>query len=207
MSEAGFISCYGDHETYRTGSSGWPCPGFEIRIVDDQGRALPPPTVGEICIRGASITPGYWNDPEASSQAFREQWFFTGDVGYLDSDGYLYITDRKKDLIIKGGENISPSEIEQVLYLHPAIAETAVVGIPDDDFGEQICAVIQLRPGATATEDETREHAARYIGKFKVPSQVVFQAALPRTSTGKVNKQLLREQLAGIRETQASDAR
>lgn len=119
----------------------------------------------------------------------------------------MYITDRKKDLIIKGGENISPSEIEQVLYLHPAIAETAVVGIPDDDFGEQICAVIQLRPGATATEDEIREHAAMYIGKFNVPSQVVFQAALPRTSTGKVHKQLLRGQLAEIRETQVSDAR
>jgi len=196
MSETGFISCYGDHETYRTGSAGWPCPGFEIRIVDECGRPLPPPTVGEICVHGASITPGYWQDPIADSESFRDQWFYTGDVGYLDRDGYLYITDRKKDLIIKGGENISPREIEEVIYLHPSVAEAAVVGIPDNDFGEDICAVIQLRPGVTATESEIREHAARYIGKFKVPARIVFQAALPRTSTGKVHKQTLREHLA-----------
>ncbi len=201
MSEAGFISCYGDHESYRMGSSGWPCPGFEIRIVDDEGRALPPPTVGEICIQGASITPGYWNDPEAQNGSFRDQWFHTGDVGYLDNDGYLYITDRKKDLIIKGGENISPSEIEQVIYLHPSIAETAVVGMHDEEFGEKICAVIQLRPGTAATESEICEHIARYLGKFKIPSCVVFQAALPKTSTGKINKQMLREQLNGAKAT------
>jgi long-chain acyl-CoA synthetase len=195
MSETGFISCYGDHETYRPGSAGWPCPGYEVRIVDDQGRVLPPPTMGEICIQGTSVTPGYWNDPAATSESFRDDWFYTGDVGYLDSDGYLYITDRKKDLIIKGGENISPSEIEQVIYLHPAIAETAVVGIPDAQFGEEICAVVQLRPGAMATEGEIIEHASRYIGKFKLPARVVFQVTLPRTATGKVHKQMLREQL------------
>jgi long-chain acyl-CoA synthetase len=196
MSETGFISCYGDHETYRMGSSGWPCPGFEIQIVDDHGRPLPPPTVGEICVKGASLTPGYWKDPEASSASFRDQWFYTGDVGYLDNDGYLYITDRKKDLIIKGGENISPSEIEEVIYLHPAVAETAVVGVPDEEFGEQICAVIQLRSGVEATENEIREHMSRHLGKFKMPAHFVFHAALPKTATGKVNKQLLREQLA-----------
>jgi long-chain acyl-CoA synthetase len=196
MSETGFISCYGDHETYRTGSSGWPCPGFEIRIVDDQGRPLPPPSVGEICIQGASVTPGYWNDPANTTEAFRDGWFHTGDVGYLDRDGYLYITDRKKDLIIKGGENVSPREIEEVIYLHPSVAEVAVVGVSDPEFGEQICAVIQLRTGATVTEDEIREHAARNIGKFKIPAHVVFQASLPRTSTGKIHKQTIREQLA-----------
>jgi acyl-CoA synthetase (AMP-forming)/AMP-acid ligase II len=107
----------------------------------------------------------------------------------------LYITDRKKDLIIKGGENVSPSEIEQVIYLHPVIAETAVVAVPDADFGEQICAVIQLRPGTTAGESEIREHIARYTCKFKIPAYIVFQDALPKTSTGKINKQELREQL------------
>ncbi len=199
MSETGFISCYGDHESYRTGSSGWPCPGFEVRIMDDQDHVLPPPTVGEICVRGASIMPGYWNDPASTSQSIRDQWFHTGDVGYLDGDGYLYITDRKKDLIIKGGENISPREIEEAIYLYPAVAEAAVVGIPDADFGEQICAVIQLRPEVTASESEIREHVARYIGKFKRPAYVVFLATLPRTSTGKVNKQLLREHVAGLK--------
>ncbi len=206
MSETGFISCYGDHETYRTGSSGWPCPGFEIRIVDDEGRTLPPPTVGEICVRGDSITPGYWKDPAGTSQAIRDQWFHTGDVGYLDSDGYLYITDRKKDLIIKGGENISPREIEEVIYLHPSVAEAAVVGVADADFGEDICAVIQLRPAATANESEIQEHIARYIGKFKRPAYIVFQAAMPKTSTGKVNKQMLREQLAGMKKSKTMEA-
>lgn len=102
--ETGVVSCYGDHEAYRAGSSGWPCPGFEVRIADGQGRALPPLARGEICVQGSSITPGYWNDPEATRQAIREQWFYTGDAGYLDNDGYLYITGRKKDLILKGGQ-------------------------------------------------------------------------------------------------------
>jgi long-chain acyl-CoA synthetase len=195
MSETGFISCYGDHETYRSGSSGWPCPGFEIQIIDEQDRPLPPLSVGEVCIKGASVTPGYWNDPTSTRDSFRDNWFHTGDVGYVDRDGYLYITDRKKDLIIKGGENISPREIEEVIYLHPSVAEAAVVGVPDPDFGEEICAVIQLRTGATATQSEIREHITRYVGKFKIPAYVVFQTTLPRTSTGKIHKQTLREQL------------
>ncbi len=114
----------------------------------------------------------------------------------MDRDGYLYITDRKKDLIIKGGENISPREIEEVIYLHPSIAEAAVVGVPDIEFGEEICAVVQLRPGAKVTGDEIKEHAARYLGKFKIPLHVVFQDSLPRTSTGKVNKRMIRQLLA-----------
>lgn len=199
MSEAGFISCYGDHETYRPGSSGWPCPGFELRIVDEQDRPLPPLSVGEICVQGPSVTPGYWNDPESSHEMFRDDWFYTGDVGYVDNDGYLYITDRKKDLIIKGGENISPREIEEVMYLHPSVAEAAVVGVPDAEFGEEICAVVQLRAGATATQSEIREHVARYISKFKLPAYVVFVTTLPKTSTGKIHKQTLRAQLSNLR--------
>jgi long-chain acyl-CoA synthetase len=196
MSETGFIACYGDQESYRTGSVGSVCPGFEVRIVDEQGRTLSPPTVGEIWIRGASVTPGYWNNPAATNETFSDQWFRTGDVGNLDCDGYLFITDRKKDLIIKGGENISPREIEEVISLHPSVAEAAVVGVPDAKFGEAICAVIELRPGYTAIESDILEHMARYIGRFKLPAQVVFQTALPRTATGKVNKQTIREQLA-----------
>ena len=205
MSETGFISCYGDHESYRTGSAGGPCPGFDVRVVEEQARPLPPHTTGEICIRGDSVTPGYWNDPTGTSEAFRGQWFHTGDVGYLDKDGYLYITDRKKDLIIKGGENISPREIEDVIYLHPAVAEVAAVGVPEAKYGEEICAVIELRPGHKATANEILEHTAKYIGKFKMPTRVVFQAALPKTSTGKINKQTIREQL-GVNATQLLDA-
>jgi long-chain acyl-CoA synthetase len=196
MSETGFISCYGDHEAYRTGSAGRPCPGFEVCIMDEQGRILTPPGVGEICVQGASIMPGYWKDPAATNEAFRGPWFHTGDIGYFDGDGYLYITDRKKDLIIKGGENISPREIEEAISLHPAVADAAVVGVPDADFGEAICAVVELRPGVAATENDIREHAARHVSKFKQPAQVIFQK-LPRTATGKVNKVAIREQLAG----------
>lgn len=195
MSETGFISCYGEGETYRTGSAGRPCPGFEVCIKDEQGRTLSSPNVGEICVQGASIMPGYWNDPAATSEAVRGQWFHTGDVGYCDGDGYLYITDRMKDLIIKGGENISPREIEEAISLHPAVADAAVVGVPDASFGEAICAVVELRPGEAATENDIQEHTARHISKFKQPSQVVFQK-LPRTATGKVNKVIIREQLA-----------
>lgn len=199
MSEAGFISCYGDHESYRIGSAGWPCPGFELSIMDDQDRPLPPLASGEVCIKGASISPGYWNDAVATSETLRNGWFHTGDVGYVDTDGYLFITDRKKDLIIKGGENISPREIEEVIHMHPAVADAAVVGVPDDCFGEEICAVVQLRPGAAATPEEIREHVARFLGKFKLPAHVVFAPALPRTSSGKVQKQALRQQMAPVR--------
>jgi len=196
LSETGFISCYGDREEYRANSTGRPCPGFEVRIVDEHGRSVTPPNVGEICVQGASIMQGYWNDPVATSEAVRGEWFHTGDIGYFDGDGYLYITDRKKDLIIKGGENISPREIEEAITRNPAVADAAVVGVPDADFGEVICAVVELRPGATATENDILEHTARFVSKFKQPAKVVFQK-LPRTATGKVNKVAIREQLAG----------
>ncbi len=114
----------------------------------------------------------------------------------MDSDGYLYVTDRKKDLIIKGGEHISPNEIEIVAYMHPAVAEAAVVGVPDERFGEEVCAVVQLRMGVHATEREIREHVARHFNRFKVPAHVVFLPALPKTNSGKVNKQELRKLVA-----------
>jgi long-chain acyl-CoA synthetase len=187
---------YDDHEAYRPGSAGRPDPGIELRILDDQNRPLPAGQAGEICLRGPNISPGYWQDTEATQQAFQGGWFHTGDVGRLDHEGYLYITDRKKDLIIKGGENISSREIEEVIYLHPAVAEAAVVGVPDALFGEEICAVIQLKPGAAASDDDIRQHVARHLAKFKVPRRVVFQAALPKNWTGKIQKRALREQFA-----------
>jgi acyl-CoA synthetase (AMP-forming)/AMP-acid ligase II len=143
-----------------------------------------------------SVTPGYWNDPESTRAAFTNGWFRSGDVGYQDEDGFLYITDRKKDLIIKGGENLSPREIEEALFAHHAIAEAAVVGVPDPIFGEAVCAVVQLRSGAMAGEEEIRQHVAQRLGRFKAPSQVVFQSALPRNYTGKIDKRTIRSQLA-----------
>ena len=196
MSESvGIATVYDDHETYRPGSAGRAVPGLTIRIVDDNNQPLSPRQVGEICLIGPNISPGYWKDTSATTEAFEGGWFHTGDVGYLDEDGYLYITDRKKDLIIKGGENISPREIEEVLYLHPAVVEAAVVGISDPTFGEEICAVIQNRPGLVVNGDEIRRHVAQHLAKFKVPGHVVFRSALPKNSTGKVQKRILREQI------------
>jgi long-chain acyl-CoA synthetase len=187
-------AAYDNHEPYRPGGVGRAEPGIRIRIVDDKNRTLPPLQAGEVCLAGANITPGYWQDPVATQEAFQAGWFRTGDIGYLDADGYLHITDRKKELIIKGGENISPSEIEEALYLHPAIAEAAVIGVPDNVFGEEICAVIELKLGIEASGDEIRRHLAQHVTKFKIPRHVVFQAALPKNAVGKIQKRAIREQ-------------
>jgi len=182
-------------EAYRPRSVGPAVAGVEISILDDADEPLPPRSVGEICLSGPNITKGYWQDPDATGLALRNCWLHTGDVGYLDEDGYLFITDRKKDLIIKGGENVSPREIEDALYLHPAVAEAAVVGIPDPVFGEEIWAVIHLKPGASVDKDQIRQHVAQYVTKFKVPAEVVFQPDLPKNSNAKILKRVIRQQL------------
>lgn len=184
-------------EPYRAGSAGQAVPGVEVTILSDAGELLPPGQTGEICLAGPNITAGYWRDSEATGQTMHGRWLRTGDVGYLDQDGYLFITDRKKDLIIKGGENISPREIEEALYLHPAIVEAAVVGLPDPVFGEQICAVVQLAPGAQATAEEIRTHLSHYVTRFKLPAEVVFLPALPKNNSGKILKREIQARLAG----------
>jgi len=196
MSETFAIAAaYDDHEAYRAGSTGRAEPGIGIRVVNDRNQTLPPRCAGEICLAGANITPGYWRDPAATREAFTGEWFHTGDVGHVDEDGYLHITDRKKDLIIKGGENISPREIEEALYLHPAVADAAVVGVPDAVFGEEICAVIQRKPGIDLNDEDIRCHVAQHLCKFKVPRRIVFQDGLPKNSVGKIQKRTIREQL------------
>lgn len=183
---------------YRPGSVGVATPGVEIRIVDDDSKPVSVPNTGEICLRSACNSTGYWRDPEATKAVFKEDWLHTGDIGYLDEDGYLFITDRKKDVIIKGGENISPREIEEALYLHPAVAEAAVVGIPDPVYGEEICAVLQLRRGLEVSEDEVRLHVGQFVTKFKVPGRVIFQPMLPKNLSGKILKYQIRAQLLGM---------
>jgi long-chain acyl-CoA synthetase len=180
---------------YRPGSVGVATPGVEICIVSDQNQPLPSGVKGEICIRASNIMAGYWRDPAATREVVKDGWLHTGDIGYLDPDGYLYITDRKKDLIIKGGENISPREIEEALYLHPAVAEAAVIGVPDAVFGEEIWAVLQLKTGAQVAAEELQVHVAQYVAKFKVPSRVLFQPVLPKNLTGKILKYKIRSQL------------
>ena len=196
---ASIATTYALEDPYRPGSVGPAVSGLKIRILDDRDQPLPASNIGEICLAGANVTAGYWQDKDATNLALRNGWLHTGDVGYLDEDGYLFITDRKKDLIIKGGENVSPREIEDALYLHPAVAEAAVVGIPDPVYGEDIWAVVRLKQGATSDKEEIRQHVARFVTKFKVPSEVIFQADLPKNSNAKILKRVIREELSSQR--------
>jgi len=198
LSESASVATgYPVDQPYRAGSVGVACPGVEIRILDDDGRLLAPRSNGEICLQGANIMAGYWRDAEATQGVLKEGWLHTGDIGFLDEDGYLYITDRKKDLIIKGGENISPREIEEVFYRHPAVAEAAVVGVPDTVYGEDIYAVLQLRAGVEASAEELLLYVGQFVTKFKVPSRVILQPLLPKNVIGKILKYKIRAQLLG----------
>jgi long-chain acyl-CoA synthetase len=173
----------------KPGSIGTPIRGVEMRVVDADGAELPHGEVGEIAIRGHNIMKGYWNKPEATAEAVSaDGWFRTGDVGRVDEDGYYYIVDRKKDLIIRGGYNIYPREIEEVLYEHPAVAEAAVVGMPQAELGEEVGAAVVLKPGATATAAELRAHVKAQVAAYKYPRRVWFVDALPKGPTGKILK-------------------
>ena len=143
-------------------------------------------------LRGPKVFKGYWRDPDATDAAFAGGWFHTGDIGVRDDDGYLYIVDRLKDMILSGGENIAGSEVERVLYEHPAVLEAAVVGRPDDRWGEVPVAFVVLRPNATASSDELVEHCRLQLARFKVPKEILFLEALPRNPSGKVLKRELR---------------
>ncbi len=195
MSEtAGALTGYQPEEAYRVGSVGRALPDVELCIMDFNQQILELGEVGEICARGRNIMMGYLNKPEATSGAFVDGWLCTGDIGYLDADGYVYITDRKKDLIIKGGENISPREIEEGIYSHPAVAEAAVFGVPDEVYGENIAAAIVLRAGQNLTEAEMKEYIGQYVTRFKVPARIEFLPSLPKNNSGKILKRTLKDQ-------------
>ncbi len=178
----------------KLGSVGRPCLFVELDIWDEQGTSLPAGERGEVVLRGPKVFQGYWRDPEATAKAFAGGWFHTGDVGVVDDDGYLYIVDRVKDMIVSGGENIAGSEVERVLYEHDAVLEAAVVGRPDEKWGEVPIAFVVLRDGTTVSGDELVEHCRGQLAKFKVPKDVLFLDALPRNPSGKVLKRELREQ-------------
>jgi acyl-CoA synthetase (AMP-forming)/AMP-acid ligase II len=177
----------------KLGSVGRPCLYLEVDVWDPDGRALPPGERGEVVLRGPKVFKGYWRDADATNAAFAGGWFHTGDIGIRDEDGYLYIVDRLKDMILSGGENIAGSEVERVLYEHGAVLEAAVVGRSDDRWGEVPIAFVVLRPNATATSDELIEHCRGQLARFKVPKEVLFLEALPRNPSGKVLKRDLRE--------------
>jgi acyl-CoA synthetase (AMP-forming)/AMP-acid ligase II len=176
----------------RLRSAGRPLPGVEIRVCNADGLGMPAGVIGEVSCRGGQVTVGYWQNPEAAAQSIRDGWLRTGDAGYLDADGYLYICDRVKDMIISGGENIYPAEVEDALYAHPDVLDVAVIGVPDERWGEVPKAVVVRRPGKTLSADELLEFGRTRIARFKVPRAVAFVEALPRNTSGKILKHELR---------------
>jgi acyl-CoA synthetase (AMP-forming)/AMP-acid ligase II len=175
-------------------SCGRPYPGFELHIVDPAGQPVPAGTVGEIVIRSPTLMKGYWNNPEATRNAFFPGgWLRTGDAAYRDDDGFVYVHDRVKNMIVTGGENVYPAEVENALFGHPAIAEVAVIGVPDPRWGEAVKAIVALRPDQAASEAELIAYARQRIAGFKLPKSVDFVDALPRNATGKVLHRALRE--------------
>lgn len=177
----------------KVGSIGRPMNGTRMKVVDDLGNELPPGQQGEIIISGPMLMKGYWQNPQETAKVLRDGWLYTGDVGYRDEEGYFFITERKKDLIIKGGENIAPREVEEVLFTHPKVVEAAVVGVPDEVYGENIKAWVVLRPGQEATSEEIIEFCQTRLKRFKSPREVAFLPALPKNLVGKILRKELRK--------------
>jgi acyl-CoA synthetase (AMP-forming)/AMP-acid ligase II len=170
--------------------------GCEVRIVDPSGQDVPAGIVGEIIMRSPWIMRCYWNQPEATAATIRDGWLWTGDAGYLDADGFLYIHDRVKDMIKSGEENIFPAEVENAIYGHPAVADVAVIGVPDERWGEAVKAVVVLQPQALLDLAELQQYLRGRIGGYKIPRSLEILSALPRNASGKVLRRLLRDQFA-----------
>ncbi len=207
-SPVSFQSSAGDPIERRVSTVGRIHPHLEVKIVDDQGRIVPRGTKGELLTRGYSVMLGYWDEPERTSEAIdAARWMHTGDLATIDESGYCNIVGRSKDLVIRGGENIYPREVEEYLYRHPKIQDVQCVGVPDDRFGEELCACVVLRAGEFATEDEIRGFCQGQIAHYKVPRYVRFVSGFPMTVTGKVQKYLLRQSIAeelGLREAETA---
>jgi fatty-acyl-CoA synthase len=194
-------TCSGDtlmeagREIEKIGSVGRALAHVEIEIRDEMGRSLPSGENGEICLRGPKVTQGYWKDPDKTRASLFGEWFRSGDIGYLDAEGFLYLTDRKKDMIISGGENIASSEVERVIYQLPQVREAAVIGLPDPKWGERPIAVVVLNPGQTLGYEALAQHCRQNLAGFKVPSKLVIRDQLPRNPSGKILKRVLRDEI------------
>jgi long-chain acyl-CoA synthetase len=182
------------HGINKPGSIGKPIPNVELSIRDDAGKELTVGEIGEICIRGGNVMRGYWNQPEETAKVLRGGWLYTGDVGYRDAEGYYYITDRKKDMLLVNGNNVYPREIEEVIYQFPGIKETAVIGVPDARRGERPVAFVIAAEGQVVEEKALLQFVRSKLADYKVPKRVIFVAALPRNATGKILKTELRKQ-------------
>ena len=188
---------WGDDYVRRPRSAGRTVPILEVRVVDEKGRDAPRGEVGEVWMRGVNLFRGYWRKPEATAEAFANGWFRTGDIGRLDDEGFLTIEDRKKDMVLRGGENVYCAEVEAALYEHPGVHEAAVFGLPHPRLGEEVAASVVPKPGATLCPEELRDHVALRIAAFKVPSVwQIRDERLPRTASGKILKRALRDELA-----------
>jgi long-chain acyl-CoA synthetase len=196
LSETGFLTALLDqeHTEGRLKSCGRPCPGIDVRVVDESGKEVATGQSGEFVVRGANVMRGYWNNSEETARAFRDGLFRTGDIGYQDADGYFYILDRLKDMIVTGGENVYSGEVEAVIYEHPSVREAAVFGIPDPQWGEIVAAYVVLKPGTSLSADELIAHCRRSLANYKIPRRVEFsETELPKSGSGKILKKVLRE--------------
>jgi long-chain acyl-CoA synthetase len=196
LSETGFLTGLKDHEHTQDKllSCGRPCPGIDLRVIDHAGDEVEIGQPGEIVARGANVMRVYWNNPEESNSAFRNGMFRTGDVGYQNPDGYFFILDRIKDMIVSGGENVYCGEVEAVIHEHPAVREVAVFGIPDPQWGELVTACVVLKPGRTLSVDELIKHCRRSLANYKIPRRIEFlETELPKSGSGKILKRILRE--------------
>jgi long-chain acyl-CoA synthetase len=189
LSETSPVASFNHSESDRKpGSIGTPIDGVEMRVVDDDGRPLEAGEVGEIVIRGHNVMKGYWQREDATAEAVRDGWFHSGDMARVDEDGYFFIVDRKKDLIIRGGYNVYPREVEEVLYEHPAVREAAVVGIPHDEWGEEVGAAVALKEGEEISAAELRDYVKQQVASYKYPREIWFVDELPKGPTGKILK-------------------
>ena len=196
LTESGFLTGLQDqeHTEDRFLSCGRPCPGIDLQVTDDAGKQVDAGKPGELVARGANLMRGYWNNPAETALAFRDGSFRTGDIGYQDSEGYLYILDRAKDMIVTGGENVYSGEVEAVIYAHPAVREAAVFGIPDPQWGEIVMACVMLKPGSTLNVDDLIAFCRKSLASYKIPRRVEFlDTELPKGGSGKILKRLLRE--------------
>jgi len=189
LSETSPIASFNHPDRERKpGSIGTPLDGVEMKVVDDDGNEVPEGEIGEILIKGHNVMKGYWKQPEATAESIKDGWFATGDMAKVDEDGYFFIVDRKKELIIRGGYNVYPREIEEILYEHPAVREAAVVGVPHDELGEEVGAAVALKDGESVDADELKAYMKENVAAYKYPRQIWFVDELPKGPTGKILK-------------------
>jgi acyl-CoA synthetase (AMP-forming)/AMP-acid ligase II len=199
LTETGFLTGLqaSEHSPERLTSCGRPCPGIDVRVADEAGNPLPVGERGELIARGANVMRGYWNNQAETSAVFRNGFFRTGDIGYQDAAGFIYVVDRAKDMIITGGENVYSGEVEAAIYEQPAVREAAVIGLPDPQWGELVTACVVLKPGTSLTAEELMLHCRRRLANYKVPRRVEFlESELPKNGSGKIVKRALRERFS-----------